>query len=69
MAKSGVWYIPCNTSTLAGKNLFFKIKGVRYGVPVEDLAWKASGVYPGLCISGVQVSPHDIKPIVLRMDI
>nr|XP_031863587.1 uncharacterized protein CI109_000839 [Kwoniella shandongensis]KAA5530659.1 hypothetical protein CI109_000839 [Kwoniella shandongensis] len=51
---SSVWYIPCTVSFPDVKNVFFTISGRRFGVPIEDLAWKVSNQYRGMCISGVQ---------------
>ncbi|WWD09086.1 hypothetical protein V865_007206 [Kwoniella europaea PYCC6329] len=52
--KSYIWYIPCSTSYPSTGNLFFTISGKRFGVPIEDLAWKRSNSFDGMCISGVQ---------------
>ncbi|WVQ93810.1 hypothetical protein IAU59_000888 [Kwoniella sp. CBS 9459] len=51
---SGIWYIPCTTSYPATGNVFFSLSGRKFGVPVEDLAWKKSEVFKEMCISGVQ---------------
>ncbi|ORY34278.1 aspartic peptidase domain-containing protein [Naematelia encephala] len=53
-SSSGIWYIPCSTSFPLTQNLFFTISGRRFGVPIEDLAWKVSDTYSNCCISGVQ---------------
>ena len=58
---SGIWYIPCSASYPATRNIFFTINNQRFGVPIADLAWKASDQYPGQCISGVQVSRYEIR--------
>ncbi|OCF36137.1 hypothetical protein I317_01026 [Kwoniella heveanensis CBS 569] len=51
---TGIWYIPCITAYPITGNVFFSIGGRKFGVPVEDLAWKRSAVLQGMCISGVQ---------------
>ncbi|WWC85949.1 uncharacterized protein L201_000819 [Kwoniella dendrophila CBS 6074] len=53
-AQSSIWYIPCTTSYPSTGNIFFSISGRKFGVPISDLAWKKSGQYNGMCISGVQ---------------
>jgi len=53
---SGIYYIPCNTFYPQTQNVFFNLSGQRYGVPIEDMAWKKSDYLEGMCISGVQVS-------------
>lgn len=55
LAKSDIWYIPCKVAYPSVPNLSFTIAGRRFGVPIEDLAWKRSEVLQGMCISGVQV--------------
>nr|XP_019048892.1 hypothetical protein I302_02671 [Kwoniella bestiolae CBS 10118]OCF27822.1 hypothetical protein I302_02671 [Kwoniella bestiolae CBS 10118] len=52
--KSSLWYIPCSTSYPSTGNVFFTISGRKSGVPIEDLAWKRSNQFDGMCISGVQ---------------
>lgn len=52
--QTGIWYVPCDIGYPAAKNVFFHIAGRKFGVPAEDLAWKASTVYDGKCVSGVQ---------------
>lgn len=62
--QEGAWYVPCDVSNplpRLGKlkvdpNLFFGIGpgGQRWGVPVQDLAFRPSGRNDGLCVSGVQ---------------
>ena len=53
---TGIWFIPCTASYPFTRNVFFTIGGRRFGVPIEDLARKASDETSGMCISGVQVS-------------
>jgi hypothetical protein len=53
---SGVFYIICTTSYPRTQNIFVNMAGQRFGIPIEDLAWKKSSFLPGMCISGVQVS-------------
>lgn len=57
----GAWYVPCSVSNLprtgnanGDPNVFFEIGGHRWGIPVQDLAFRASGRNDGLCISGIQ---------------
>ncbi|EIW67983.1 hypothetical protein M231_05556 [Tremella mesenterica] len=52
--KSGIWYVPCTVSYPSEQNVFFTIAGRRFGVPIEDIAWKVSSTYDGQCISGIQ---------------
>ncbi|KAG8943639.1 hypothetical protein FRC04_002598 [Tulasnella sp. 424] len=70
----GVWIIPCNqpggpgssssstpnfTNDPVNPNVFFTIAGRRFGVPLQDLAWKpldSDGVW---CVSGVQGGMED----------
>ena len=59
---SSIWYIPCTASYPFEQNVFFTIDGRRFGVPIEDLAWKVSDEYAGLCISGVQASRASTMP-------
>lgn len=47
---------PLHRSYPFTRNVFFTIGGRRFGVPIEDLARKASDETSGMCISGVQVS-------------
>ncbi|KAK8845468.1 hypothetical protein IAR55_006181 [Kwoniella newhampshirensis] len=51
---SSIWYIPCSVSFPVVGNVFFTVGGRKFGVPIEDLAWKVSSQYKGMCISGVQ---------------
>jgi hypothetical protein len=53
---TGIWYIPCTTSYPLIDNIFVTIGGVKFGIPIEDIAWKVSDTYEGQCVSGVQVS-------------
>ena len=53
--QTGIWYVPCDIGYPMAQNVYFHIAGRRFGIPAEDLAWKASTVYDGKCVSGVQV--------------
>lgn len=53
---AGIFYVPCNATYPTTSNLFITVGPKKFGVPIEDLAWAESSKYPGMCISGVQVS-------------
>ncbi|KAG9041488.1 hypothetical protein FS837_012194 [Tulasnella sp. UAMH 9824] len=51
---SGVWIIPCSQPSTPSSNVFFVIGGRRFGVPLQDLAWKPLDNDGFWCVSGVQ---------------
>lgn len=54
-ANEGAWYVPCSISSITGyPNIFFEIGNSRWGIPIEDLAFRPSGLNNGLCLSGIQ---------------
>ena len=65
MKSSGIFYIPCTTSYPRTQNVFFNLGGQRFGVPIEDLAWKKSDHLEQMCISGIQV--RDFIEVVLTV--
>lgn len=52
---SGVWIIPCSQPSTPTANVFFVIGGRRFGVPLQDLAWKPLDGDGFWCVSGIQV--------------
>lgn len=56
-SSTGIYYVLCDISFPEVPNLFWKIGGKKWGVPVEDLVWRESVEEgkEGMCISAVQV--------------
>lgn len=59
--QEGAWYVPCDVSSLprpgnllGDPNVFFDIGGRKWGIPVQDVAFRTSGRNDGLCVSGIQ---------------
>ncbi|KAG8904696.1 hypothetical protein FRB99_001337 [Tulasnella sp. 403] len=63
-AKSSVWIVPCNLSSDRGSanyapNVFFVLGGRRFGIPIQDLAWKSASPEATWCVSGIQSGMED----------
>ena len=54
--QDGAYYVPCNLSILAEgmQDVFIEIAGRKWGIALEDLAFRPSGKNDGLCVSGIQ---------------
>lgn len=59
--QEGAWYVPCDVSNLprpgnllGDPNVFFEIGGRKWGIPIQDVAFRTSGRSDGLCVSGIQ---------------